>query len=257
MESSPAFLYGESVFTSSRARQGKLFFKRPHLERLFHAVEDYYLGQALDESQKLRIQKKIDDFLEDLDEHDYRVRIMVFSKNRPTLLPASFDFNDLELMCEATKLQVNNSPVSLMCFQTPFSAHYPNIKMGSYMPLLRLKLLANREGADDALLVDNETIIEASTSNIFFLRNERIFSPNRFLLNGVIKQSLENFMDVESREINLEALESFDGAFLTNSCNIVRPISSINKIKYTKSYQNLLDKINEDLLQRGFSEKEN
>ncbi|MCO4753279.1 MAG: aminotransferase class IV [Bacteriovoracaceae bacterium] len=257
MESSPAFLYGESLFTSSIARCGKMLFKRAHLQRLYDAIEDYYLDHSLNDEQKQVIQSKLDDFLEELGESDYRVRITAYSKNRENLLPESFDFQDLELMCEATKLISSPNAVSLKTFPSPFSEHYPNMKMGSYMPLLRLRKMAIRKGVNDALLVTGEKIVEASTSNIFFIKNENIFTPTKCLLNGIIKQNIEQEFPVQCTDISLEELGSFDGAFLTNSCNIVQAIGSINEVKYNNLHHELLGKIKKNLLERGFSEEEN
>ncbi|MBC76290.1 MAG: hypothetical protein CME64_09770 [Halobacteriovoraceae bacterium] len=256
MQTSPAFLYGESIFTSSRAKDGQLFFKDFHLERLFSGIENYYLGKELESDQKKALLEKIDNFLMDLEgSEEFRVRLTMFANPRNGILPDDFTFEDLNLSCEANKLSESQMPVSLKTYPSPFSLDYPNLKMGSYMPLLRLKLMARRSGADDALLLDNQGgVIESTTSNIVFYKGSELYTPKKRILNGTIIKSLKEEFNLIDQEIKLKDVKEFDGAFLTNSVNIITPVSKVDEVSYELDTDRPA-RIKDALLTRGYNEK--
>lgn len=256
METSPAFLYGESIFTSSRAKNGKLFFRDLHLGRIYSGIEDYYLGKSLSSTQKSQISDKLDNFLSDLiGESEYRVRLTVFSKPREGITPNFFSFEELNFVCEAKKLNTNNPPLELKTYPSPLSGDYPNLKMGSYMPLLRLKMMAKRAGVDDALLMlDGKHVAEATTSNIVFFKGNKLYTPKKNFLDGVIIQALKKDFNLLDREIITSELSEFEGAFLTNSVNIISAVSAIDDVQYKMDIEKI-GNINENLLLRGYDEK--
>lgn len=256
METSPAFLYGESIFTSSRAKNGKLFFRDMHLGRIFFGIEDYYLGKPLSLAQKSQISNKLDDFLSDLNGGtEYRVRLTVFSSPREGIIPSFFSFEELNFICEAKRLNTNSLPVELKTYASPLSGDYPNLKMGSYMPLLRLKLMAKRVGVDDALLVlDGKYVAEATTSNIVFYKGDKLYTPKKKFLDGVIIQALKKDFNLLDREITTSELSEFEGAFLTNSVNIISTVSAIDGVQYKMNIEKI-GNIKENLLLRGYDEK--
>lgn len=131
------------------------------------------------------------------------------------------------------------------------------------MPLLRLKLKARRAGFDDALLTDeNGAIIEGTTGNVFFYKCRgagklKFFAPRQSHLEGIIKQKIQESRPVVMADISLENSQDFDGAFLTNSVDIIRPVQSIDQLKFKKIDQQSLQNMLKDLLERGYYEKEN
>lgn len=251
---SPAFLYGESLFTTTRVKKGEMLFESEHLERLWSGIENYFLNRALESEEKESMKKGVEDFLQKLPLDELRLRLTVYAPEREGLSKASFSFEELKLDFKLSDLKKSfDEELSLKSFPSPFSSDYPNMKMGSYMPLLYLQMRARREGSDDALLLDREgNVVEASTSNIFFYKGEKLFTPIGRVLEGVIKRKIESVYDVERMNIHIDSLSQFDGAFLTNSSWILRPVQSIDQIKFKSLNQQFVRDMLKDILKRGY-----
>lgn len=255
MQIVPSRHLGESLFTSTRIKESKILFENAHFERLERGIEDYYLGRDLEESEIKHLRESVRKQARELSSEELRLRITVSSKERRELLPKDFAFSDLQIHVEAGKLQSIGGELKCKSSPSPFSAHYPGIKMGSYMPLLRLKLLSIREGFDDCALLDRGgNLLELTTSNLFFYKGNRVFTPRNTILDGVIKKTICDLYEVESLDITPGSAGEFDGAFCANSVWIARPIQSIDQTNFKKSDQRFVNDMIKKLLKRGYDE---
>ncbi len=106
---------------------------------------------------------------------------------------------------------------------------------GLYQICTLAKHEADRKGFDDAIMLDIESnITETTSSNIFFIRDNTIYTPkiNNFL-NGITRQTIiklikkNNFLFKE-KKINKNELNKFESAFITGTACEVTPINKIN-----------------------------
>lgn len=93
--------------------------------------------------------------------------------------------------------------------------------------------------AFEAILVNGENnITEGSKSNIFFIRNNILFTSSvESVLPGVtrteiIKVAKENNIKVIENNINKDEIERFDASFISGTSPNILPISQVNNIKY-------------------------
>jgi len=91
----------------------------------------------------------------------------------------------------------------------------------------------------EVLLIDSEgNITEGSRSNVFFIKNEKLYSsPGEKILKGITRikvlQICENVgIPVIETAIPVNELDKFDAAFLTGTSPKVLPISSIDNIVF-------------------------
>ena len=91
----------------------------------------------------------------------------------------------------------------------------------------------------EVILVDqNGNITEGSRSNIFFIRDDRVYtSPLHQVLPGVTRGKIidiitEKKIRVHEEDIQASAIGSFDAAFISGTSPKVLPISSIGDVKY-------------------------
>lgn len=91
----------------------------------------------------------------------------------------------------------------------------------------------------EAILVNGENnITEGSKSNIFFIKNNALFTSRvELVLPGVtrteiIKVAKENNIKVVEKNINKDSIEEFDASFISGTSPNVLPISQVNYIKY-------------------------
>lgn len=250
---SPSSHLGESLFTSTRIKGSKILFEKAHLKRLIEGIEDYYLGKQLSDGEISELQGMIDKQVSKLDSKESRLRITVRASDREEITPGSFSFQDLSVLVESGPLPKPSSEFRCKSFPSPFSPSYPNIKMGSYMPLLRLRLKAQRNGDDDAVLLDGEGhLMELTTSNLFFFKGNRVFTPRKTIIDGVIKKAICDMYSVEKLDITPGSSAEFDGCFCTNSVWIARPVQSIDQTKFKNSSQLFVEDMIKKVLARGY-----
>ncbi|WP_434799462.1 aminotransferase class IV [Terrisporobacter vanillatitrophus] len=113
-------------------------------------------------------------------------------------------------------------------------------KTTNYYENIYTKKYATENNFDDGLFVNYENIIlECSMSNIFFIKEDKIYTPHDELpiLNGIMKRKILDIckkisIEVIEGEIKLEDINNFDFAFISNSLMKAMKISQIDKIAY-------------------------
>lgn len=116
-------------------------------------------------------------------------------------------------------------------------------KTTNYYENIYTKRYASENNFDDGIFVNQQDIIlECSMSNIFFIKEDKIYTPHRKLpiLNGIMKEHIFEIcknlnIEVIEREISLKEIENFDFVFISNSLMKVMKVSQINKIVYPVS----------------------
>tara|TARA_B100001989_G_C24482509_1_gene435224 strand:- start:269 stop:1099 length:831 start_codon:yes stop_codon:yes gene_type:complete len=90
------------------------------------------------------------------------------------------------------------------------------------------------EGCDDVLLYDQEQVVlEASRSNVFFIKDDRLIMPSsKVILEGVTSQfvadnAAEFGFKLEKRRVFLDELPLFDDVFFTNA---LRGVAFVEKL---------------------------
>ena len=124
-------------------------------------------------------------------------------------------------------------------------------KTNNYFENIQSKLIAQKNDYDDALMLnESDKICCCSSSNIYFVKKNKIFTPpiNDGALDGTVRRLLIEKKKVEVRSISLNNLSSVSEIFLTNSIGL-RPVSKINN----RSFKNgpITEKITEYLNKLG------
>lgn len=89
-----------------------------------------------------------------------------------------------------------------------------------------------RGAADDILIVKNGCITDTSFCNVLLKKEEKYFTPDTFLLNGVKRQQLLQEGKITERHITIGDLNDFDSIHLINAMidiedSIQMPVSAI------------------------------
>jgi len=92
-------------------------------------------------------------------------------------------------------------------------------------------LFAQRDAADDILIVKSGNFTDTFYANIIFKKENRWYTPSTFLLKGTMRQSLLDTGLIEETSINLSNYNQFQSLKLINSMvgmeGLEIPISSI------------------------------
>ena len=106
------------------------------------------------------------------------------------------------------------------------------LKTTSYAENVVALARAHEEGADEAIFGNTAgNLCEGTGTNVFVVLDGRVVTPplSSGCLAGVTRELLlELGLDIEERDVPLEAMESVEEAFLTSSTRDVQAISSID-----------------------------
>jgi len=115
----------------------------------------------------------------------------------------------------------------------------PNAKVEDTTLRAKADSIISDTSCYEVLLVNGDSLItEGSRSNVFFIKDEALFtSPIDLVLGGITRQVVVNIakklgIPLKEELISTERLTEFNGAFLTGTSPGVLPISTIDGIKY-------------------------
>ncbi len=243
----PAHLYGESIFTSTRSIDGKLVYREQHLERLFEHVKDYYfMGELKQKSffERFKIEDEIDELLKRYPNHYFR--LSVFADERDTLLPATMKLEDLQLDILVKEIKLSQKALKLQTKPSPFTKFKSSLKAGSYFQNFYDKRKSITAGFDDCLYIREGVVTEASTSNIIFGVGDLFFTPQKEeVFYGIgIRSFSEIFKSVSFADIHMRDLSTYDSCYLINSVSLLTPVSQVNENFFTNAkYEFMLEKV--------------
>lgn len=232
-------LYGESVFTSFRTFNGQICGAEQHFRRLYDAVLVTY------NLKNLTYIQFFNHFLQNVEEQiglktkNHYCRMTIFCNELGTSLNQSrFGLSELDLDISIKELNLIDKKIRLKTYLSPFSKNYIPIKSGSYFQNTIFKRKAIDAGFDDALFVCDESITEASTSNIIFIKNGNFFYPEgAHFLQGITLNIFRAFckrlsLSISGAKIFERSMKDYSGAFLLNSVQGLVPVESINSFNY-------------------------
>lgn len=113
-------------------------------------------------------------------------------------------------------------------------------KTTNYFENIYSKKFALANGYDDSVFIDlNKTILECSMSNIFFIKSNKIYTPdeNLSILNGTMKKSIIDLctnlkIEINQCNIKLTEISEFDFCFVSNSLMGIMKVNKIENVEF-------------------------
>jgi len=219
-------LYGDGAFEGIRSYDSLIFKCEEHVNRLYETAQAIELVIPLSKDEMIQA---IADTLKENKLEDAYIRVIVTRgegdlgldpKNchgKPSIIiiadnivlyPQEFYSNGMEIITVKTR---RNHPEAL----------HPKLKTLNYLNNILAKIEAGKEGYIEAIMLDHEGYVaECTGDNIFFIKDGRMFTPNRSILIGitrnmVIEIAKEEGIITEERLIELDEIYSADECFLT------------------------------------------
>lgn len=225
------FLYGEGLFETMRAYGGRIFRLDRHLARLLESAADLDFlpptgevlataaGEALQASGLPDATARLTVTPGPAGAGNPTIVVLV----RPLALPPA----DLyEHGCLA---------VSVPALQTPDSP-FRRIKSLNYLDKLLAQRTAERRGAHEAILVDQDGgVVEGAMRNVFVVIDRELITPplTRGLLPGITRETVlalakELALPHRERDLLLPELYTAEECFLTSSVAEILPIRTVD-----------------------------
>ena len=234
------FLYGDGVYETLRAYDGRIFMLAKHLARLRRSADliglelpipekDWpgLLREAMERNELtdayLRITVSRGEGDIGLDPRLCPERTIVVMAKPPLTYPR-------ELYQQGVALGVVSIRRNLS------TALPPRIKSLNFLNNILAKREAGTAGAFDGLMLNADGYVtECTASNIFFVHNNRLCTPSMDcgILDGVTREIVlllasEHHIQTEEGSYRAEDLLGADECFLTNTSMELMPVRSIN-----------------------------
>lgn len=146
--------------------------------------------------------------------------------------------------------------------QKGFSLAVSSIKRNPYSPLCSLKSLnyaenilakeeAKAQGYDEAFFLNiHDKLCEGAVSNIFWVRGNRIFTPepDSGILEGITRSQIIEIcrqlkIELEQGNYDLDELSRAEEVFVTNSLMGIMPVSKVDNIIYNIADYKITEKL--------------
>ncbi len=235
------FLYGDGIFESFRSIGQNLYQFSHHYQRLLQSAEalSYPVELTQKELEKILLELRERN---NLDNAYYRITI---TRGEGQIGFQRDIDNNLTCLILAREFQGLNDThyhdgIAVQVAQTRRNAPEainPKIKSISNLNSLLGKLEAKAAGAFEVIMLNNkEHICEGSASNIFWARDQWIFTPapSTGLLEGVTRSTIMRLCEerlnlrVICGEFKLQDLQFSDEVFITSTSLEVMPVVKVN-----------------------------
>ena len=218
----PGFQFGAGFFTTMKYDNGKFHFLHEHITRLENSLKTYGYNIS-----PVNYEKVLWELVERNGLKSARIKIIFFEG----------DGRELSIYIELCELKIEKNPKRLLIAEhrrgnNPIYNH----KSLNFFENIYYHRQALKIGYSDFLFLDfNDNILETCYSNIFFIKDNLIITPQASLpiLDGIIRQNLLNNpmpgYSIEERNIKVEDISQFTGCFTTNS---IQEIVDVREIKF-------------------------
>ena len=253
-------LFGDGIFTTLKVENSVPLFLDQHIARLqsscqFFGINFFDLGFSSIITRLLKKNQLKNARVKIIVSRgcDFKNRRYNYAGEPPTMLVLSFPF--------APHLP---KPVSL-CISPEYRGNESIYKHKtiSYLPNLTHKTIAQKNGFDDAIILNGEKkLLETSTANLFFIIKDKILTPPKELplLNGIMRQnllalrSIKNYRFLED-SLTQKELKKVEGCFITSAILEICPVKKIDdkdfSLQKTKVIQREWLRIRRSGLQKG------
>jgi len=254
-----AFRYGDGLFESMRYTRGSIQFLSQHLIRLQGGMHllGYNYCDCLEQNQ---VSQYVADLVaKNQIEGAARIRLSVFRKDGGLYAPISDDFDfiiEIEPLSQAN-FYLENKGLIIGISKKVKKDIGPLSKIKSNNALIQV--LAAREGKmqkwDDALLLNEQgTIAEATSSNLFIVKDKNIYTPplSDGAMDGIMRQQIAQIVKRSKFTLRIKSLkpsdiELADEVFLTNAIKGVVWVVGFGKKRFYNNAAKELTKLLNDI----------
>lgn len=230
------FFFGMGFFETIKIVNGKPILLKEHLNRINNSLSYFNIEQVV-------LENEIFDFIDKNDKKSYALKISVSDDNK-IITTREDPYN--HIIEEKIKL---NFATTLRNSTSPMVYH----KSFNYMDNILEKRRAKERGFFEPIFLnENGYIAEGAVSNIFFIKNEKLFTPKISvgILNGVMRDFFIKHFDVEEVFIKPEDLIDFDSGFITNSLMGYVDFDSLGDFNFKRN--SLAKEFDKSLMDLGF-----
>lgn len=243
--SNRAFRYGDGLFETIRVSQGRPLWTDKHFTRLTRGLHLLQInpGDHWSENRFTNAVKELV-YANHSETGNARVRFSAFREEGGLYMPLG---NNVSWLIESEKLDqegfgLNNKGVHVKEYTGIRKGinQFSSIKSINAQLYVMASLHKRESGFGDCLILNEEgNIIEATSSNIFTVHKNQLYTPplNQGCVEGIMRQvvmeiATENGLKVIEKPLDPDELERADECFLTNSIQGIRWVGLYNNKRF-------------------------
>lgn len=230
------FFFGMGFFETIKVVNGKPILLKEHLNRINNSLSYFNIDQVV-------LENEIFDFIDNNDKKSYALKISVSDDNKIITTREDPYNHKIEEKIKLNFARTLRNSTSHMVYHKSFN----------YMDNILEKRRAKERGFFESIFLnENGYIAEGAVSNIFFIKNEKLFTPKISvgILNGVMRDFFIKHFDVEEVFIKPEDLIDFDSGFITNSLMGYVEFDSLGDFNFKRN--SLAKEFEKSLMDLGF-----
>lgn len=234
------FIFGDGIYEAMAQINGSFFYKEAHLSRLAEGLAKINIPYDVS-----LIPKEIDRLLREtnLKGKDCFLYIQITRGVAPRQHAFPKDIAPTVFMYALPKVfpEINTTHAKVIT-KEDFRWSRCDIKMTSLLGNVMLNEEAMQHHCYETILFRNGVVTEASHSNVFFVKDEVVYThpANELILNGItrlvaIQLCGELGLELREEAVPMNEIREMDEAFLTGTSTQIASIRQIDDFEY---YQN-------------------
>lgn len=237
--------YGSCVFEGVRVYNGKIFKLREHTQRLINSGKllGFDLPYSLEEletatKETIAKQNVVNGYIRPVAWRGSEM--MAISAQKTTIHVAIASWEWPSYFSKEARERGLRLQIAKWARPAPNTAPTASKAAGLYMICTISKHEAEKEGFDDALMLDYRGLLaEATGANLFLVIDGKIHTPTPdCFLDGITRRTVMDLarargIEVIERQIKLEELANAQEVFLTGTAAEVTPVGQIGEQKFT------------------------
>lgn len=251
------YYFGDGIYEVFRIYDGHLFEVQAHLNRLFKSLREIRIEIPWNEEQLVGMLTSLAETFGRKDGILY-LQITRGVAKRSHLFPEAAEPVMLGY-CEEAARPVDQLKKGIAVITLEDERwHKCHIKSLNLLANTLARQEAAEAGAEEAVLIRDGRVTEATSSNVMMVKNGTIYThPNGpWILDGITKQVVERLakqsgIPYQNTAFTLEELLEADEVFITSTIKEVMPVTMINGTQVGSGIPGVITQ----LLQNGFEQK--
>ncbi len=240
-----SFKYGDGLFETLRVYRGRILFVPRHLQRLTRGMQrlGYAFAPVAWQAQlSAELQRSLT--INGIDQHG-RLRLHVYRAGPGAYAPLD---DTPYYLIEAYALK-HDPYQEAPPLRTTLYADWPitptplsGCKTAAALPYVLAARHARQSDHDEAFLLNGEWLVEAASSNLFQVSQQKLITPPLSLggLAGIMRQTVmqvarEVKIPVVEKKFRLRELQQADEVFLTNVVRGIQPVGQLDQHRYPET----------------------
>ncbi len=215
---------GHGIFTTMRVvgHSARILFYKSHIDNLIKSLAKYNI-------YKKNLKKNIFQLI--------KINLKK-NKNYDHLLRVALNNKIISISLRKRPKLNSNFKLKMLNYKR-VNAKYKNLK---YKKILKVLNNLNTKKFDIALYKNNK-ILETGTSNLLFIKNTQIYSPNKDCYKGTTLNFFCKKVKINFKKINIKDIKNFHEIIIIGSGKGVISVTSVDKILWKRKSFKVFNKL--------------